>query len=45
MSGYSEEALIAHGLVIQQVMFLPKPFSAAALGRKVRQALRARSAN
>lgn len=40
MSGYSEDALLAHGLVLSEIAFLAKPFSSAALGRKVRQALR-----
>ncbi len=45
MSGYSEDALLAHGLVMSEIAFLAKPFSSAALGRKVRQVLRQNSSN
>lgn len=38
--GYSEEAILAHGLSIHEIAFLAKPFSSAALGRKVRHTLR-----
>lgn len=41
ISGYSEEALLAHGVAVTELAFLPKPFSSAALGRKVRQVLHA----
>lgn len=40
ISGYSEEALLAHGLSRSEPAFLAKPFSSASLGRKVRQVLR-----
>ncbi len=42
ISGYSEDAMLAHGLIADETAFLPKPFSSAALGRKVRQVLRQR---
>jgi two-component system, cell cycle sensor histidine kinase and response regulator CckA len=38
-SGYSDEAIAQDGLVERGVEFLPKPFSPAALARKVRQML------
>ena len=41
ISGYSEDALLAHGVAPREIAFLPKPFSSAALGRKVRQILHA----
>lgn len=40
MSGYSEDAILDHGLSLSETAFLAKPFSSAALGRKVRQVLR-----
>ncbi len=43
MSGYADDELLAHGVVSGEKAFLAKPFSSAALGRKVRQVLRANS--
>lgn len=40
ISGYSEDAMLAHGLEADKTAFLPKPFTSAALGRKLRQVLR-----
>ena len=42
ISGYSDDALLSHGLAASELAFLAKPFSSAALGRKVRQVLHAR---
>jgi PAS domain S-box-containing protein len=39
MSGYSDEAIVHHGVLEEGVAFLQKPFSAAALTGKVRQVL------
>jgi len=39
MSGYTDDAIVRMGVFEAGVMFLPKPFTADALGAKVREAL------
>jgi CheY-like chemotaxis protein len=39
MSGYTDDAVVVHGVVSAEVAFLQKPFTAAALARTVRAAL------
>jgi DNA-binding NtrC family response regulator len=39
MSGYTDEAIVQHGVLKPGIAFLHKPFTGAALGRKIREAL------
>ncbi len=39
MSGYSEDAIVHHGVLKQGIAFLHKPFSSQTLGRKIREVL------
>ncbi|MBI2421290.1 MAG: response regulator [Candidatus Hydrogenedentes bacterium] len=39
MSGYTDDAIVRHGMIARDVNFLGKPFTAAGLMRKVRGAL------
>jgi PAS domain S-box-containing protein len=39
LSGYTDDAVVRHGVSREAVHFLPKPFSAAALALKVREVL------
>ncbi len=44
MSGYTDEAIVQHGVLQAGIAFLHKPFTANALGRKLREALDADAA-
>jgi PAS domain S-box-containing protein len=39
MSGYTNEAIVRHGVLDPDTLFIQKPFTPAGLGRKVREAL------
>jgi len=39
MSGYADDAVVRHGVLEPDVLFLQKPFSATTLSRQVRAAL------
>jgi two-component system cell cycle sensor histidine kinase/response regulator CckA len=39
MSGYTDDAIVRHGLLDEKLNFLQKPFDSAAVSRKVRQVL------
>jgi CheY-like chemotaxis protein len=39
MSGYTDHALVQHGLLVPSTIFLQKPFTADALARKLREVL------
>lgn len=41
MSGYTDDAIVQHGILEQGIPFLPKPFTPIVLERKVRQVLTA----
>jgi PAS domain S-box-containing protein len=45
MSGYADEAIVHHGTLDPGTNFIAKPFSAAALNRKVRQVLDSETAD
>jgi signal transduction histidine kinase/DNA-binding response OmpR family regulator len=44
MSGYTDDAVLRHGIEAAETQFLHKPFSPLTLARKVRELIRARSA-
>jgi YesN/AraC family two-component response regulator len=39
MSGYSDEAVVRHGMIRPNTAFIEKPFSESGLARKVREVL------
>ncbi len=39
MSGYTDEAIVQHGVLQPGIAFLHKPFTSGALGRKIREAI------
>ncbi len=44
MSGYTDEAIVQHGVLDASVEFIQKPFTSAGLARKVRDVLNRKSA-
>jgi FixJ family two-component response regulator len=45
MSGYTDEAIVHHGIVDSDIAFIQKPFSEKALAQKIRDVLDAESQN
>jgi FixJ family two-component response regulator len=43
MSGYTEEAIVHHGILDPGIAFLHKPFTSDTLGRKIREVLDGRA--
>jgi CheY-like chemotaxis protein len=39
MSGYTDDAIVRHGLLDEKLHFIQKPFDSATIGRKVREVL------
>jgi len=39
MSGYTDDAIVRHGLLEQATAFIQKPFTPSSLARKVREVL------
>jgi DNA-binding response OmpR family regulator len=39
MSGYTDDAVVLHGILSADIAYLQKPFSPATLARKVREVL------
>jgi two-component system cell cycle sensor histidine kinase/response regulator CckA len=39
MSGYTEDAIVQHGVIKPGIAFLNKPFTSEALGEKIREVL------
>ena len=39
MSGYTDEAIVHHGVLAPGIDFVPKPFTSATLGQKIREVL------
>jgi two-component system, cell cycle sensor histidine kinase and response regulator CckA len=37
MSGYTDEAIVHHGVLNSGIVFLHKPFSSESLGQKIRE--------
>jgi hypothetical protein len=41
MSGYTDDAIVHHGVLDQGLAFIQKPFTGAAVARKIREVLAA----
>jgi DNA-binding NtrC family response regulator len=39
MSGYTDDAIVQHGVIRPEIAFLHKPFNSESLGRKIREVL------